>query len=177
MAKGLRSSTKKSNRTKLRSRVFEPVESARAERIHAKLLELVQQPKPEPQKKADMELDSAEGTILPPNSHHLHTLLTKCDNSATTAVHDTTKDDDYPKGSYILSAKIPHSLTSLDTHIDTSKHSTNPVAKDDCDMRNFLFHLGLSSDIVGFTNDGDLKFAFDPLPQQWLSDHGLTASA
>ncbi|KAH3906633.1 hypothetical protein HBI56_229970 [Parastagonospora nodorum] len=47
MAKGARASSKKANRTKLRARVFGPADKARAERIHAKLLETIQQPKPE----------------------------------------------------------------------------------------------------------------------------------
>jgi hypothetical protein len=40
MAKGLRSSTKKTNRSKLRAKVFGPVEAARTERLSVKLLEL-----------------------------------------------------------------------------------------------------------------------------------------
>ncbi|MCJ1258471.1 hypothetical protein MMC24_006304 [Lignoscripta atroalba] len=44
MAKGLRSSTEKTNRSKLRSRVFRPVETARRERLSAKLLELASRP-------------------------------------------------------------------------------------------------------------------------------------
>lgn len=40
MAKGLRSSTKKSNKTRLRQKVFSPIENARKERLSAKLLDL-----------------------------------------------------------------------------------------------------------------------------------------
>ncbi|KAI8941030.1 hypothetical protein NX059_002274 [Plenodomus lindquistii] len=47
MAKSARASSKKVNHTKLRARVFGPAEKARAERIHAKLLETINQPKPE----------------------------------------------------------------------------------------------------------------------------------
>ncbi|CAA9957932.1 hypothetical protein P3342_002661 [Pyrenophora teres f. teres] len=57
MAKGARASSKKANRTKLRARVFGPVEAARAERLHAKLLETIQQPKPE-----QTQMDTAEDT-------------------------------------------------------------------------------------------------------------------
>lgn len=46
MAKGLRASTKKANRSKLRSKVFEPVEDARTERLSAKLLEITLRPRP-----------------------------------------------------------------------------------------------------------------------------------
>ena len=40
MAKGLRSSTKKANKSILRRRVFGPIEDARKERLSVKLLEL-----------------------------------------------------------------------------------------------------------------------------------------
>ncbi|KAI9718970.1 MAG: hypothetical protein M1812_003855 [Candelaria pacifica] len=46
MAKSSRSSSKKANKSKLRSRVFRPVENARTERLSAKLLHLASQPKP-----------------------------------------------------------------------------------------------------------------------------------
>jgi hypothetical protein len=46
MAKGARASTRKANNSKLKSRVFGPVETARTERLSAKLLELASQPKP-----------------------------------------------------------------------------------------------------------------------------------
>jgi hypothetical protein len=147
MAKSARSSVKKTNRTNLRARVYGPVDSARTERLHAKLLELAQQPKPEPPKKADMEVDSAEEPAA-------------------------AAEDEFPKGSCILTAKIPQSLTS-------STPTPKPTARDNYDTRNLFFHLGLCSDVVGFSDAGDLEFAFDPLPQHWLSesDHGLTASA
>ena len=45
MAKGLRSSRNKSNKSKLRSCVFGPAEDARKERLSAKLLELAANPK------------------------------------------------------------------------------------------------------------------------------------
>jgi hypothetical protein len=44
MAKGLRASSKKSNKASLRQKVFGPVESARKERLSTKLLELVSRP-------------------------------------------------------------------------------------------------------------------------------------
>lgn len=46
MAKGARASTKKANHQKLKSNVFGPVETARTERLSAKLLALASQPKP-----------------------------------------------------------------------------------------------------------------------------------
>ncbi|KAF1981802.1 hypothetical protein K402DRAFT_398198 [Aulographum hederae CBS 113979] len=54
MSKGLRSTIKKQNKSRLRARVFGPVEAARTQRLSAKLVELAAQPKPESTK---MELD------------------------------------------------------------------------------------------------------------------------
>ena len=55
MAKGLRSSVKKANKAKLRSRVFRPVEDARTERLSAKLLELASKRQPEREKEEKMD--------------------------------------------------------------------------------------------------------------------------
>lgn len=63
MAKGLRSSVKKSNRAKLRTRVFAPVEDARTERLSKKLLELADKPLAKPTEDAEME--TGEGWKLP----------------------------------------------------------------------------------------------------------------
>jgi hypothetical protein len=65
MAKSARASKVKSNNLKLKKNVFGPVETARTERLSAKLLELVSQPKPsEAKKEVEMEdVDQdAEGT-------------------------------------------------------------------------------------------------------------------
>jgi len=74
MAKGLRASTRKRNNRKLVEKVFGPVEDARAERLSAKLQELAAQPRPERQKKMEIDVepeveaeaaqDGAEGTIF-----------------------------------------------------------------------------------------------------------------
>jgi hypothetical protein len=44
MAKGLRASTKKANRAKLRSKVFGPVEDARMQRLSSRLLDIASRP-------------------------------------------------------------------------------------------------------------------------------------
>ncbi|XPS76069.1 hypothetical protein M3J09_008130 [Ascochyta lentis] len=126
MAKGLRASTERANRRKLRANVFGPVEKARADRLHAKLLATINAEKPAPPQKKEMEVD---------------------EEAAAEA------KDDLAKGSFVLAAPVPKSLSS-----------TSTPAQDDCDMRNFCFYLGLSSDIVGFTSAGHVQFAFDPLP-------------
>ncbi|PQE13914.1 family UPF0642 protein [Rutstroemia sp. NJR-2017a BBW] len=60
MAKGARASTKKANHAALKAKVFGPVENARAERLHAKLMELASQPKPSA-KAEDVDMDGKEG--------------------------------------------------------------------------------------------------------------------
>lgn len=62
MAKGARASTIKSNNAKLKAKVFGPVETARTERLSARLLELASAPKPpreEPETK-DINTEEAE---------------------------------------------------------------------------------------------------------------------
>lgn len=159
MAKSARASSKKANRTKLRARVFGPAEKARAERLHAKLLETIQQPKPE---KAAMDI-AEDSKQSPCNSNLTFTDVLQ----ATT---EETKDEGLSKGSFLLTAPIPTSLTEASSQPHAS-------AKESRDLNHLYFCLGLSSDIVGFSEEGDLQFAFDPLPPHWLSENqGLTVS-
>lgn len=66
MAKGARASTTKTNHQNLKSKVFGPIESARTERLSAKLLELASQPKPKPLKEdIVMDLEQGKGEELP----------------------------------------------------------------------------------------------------------------
>ncbi|KAF1351710.1 hypothetical protein EJ07DRAFT_137238 [Lizonia empirigonia] len=62
MAKGLRASSSRANRRKLRATVFGPVEKARADRLHAKLLATIHAAKPTPEKK-EMAMDVNESTV------------------------------------------------------------------------------------------------------------------
>ncbi|KKY20668.1 hypothetical protein UCDDS831_g04715 [Diplodia seriata] len=57
MAKGSRSSVRKTNNQALKRKVFGPVETARTERLSQKLLELAQQPAPS---KNEMEVEKDE---------------------------------------------------------------------------------------------------------------------
>lgn len=57
MAKGLRSSVKKSNKAHLRSRVFQQVDDARTERLSAKLLELAFKINPPQASESKMDVD------------------------------------------------------------------------------------------------------------------------
>lgn len=62
MAKSARASKIKTNNSKLKSRVFGPVETARTERLSAKLLELASQPRPNKNNIDDVAMD-VEGGI------------------------------------------------------------------------------------------------------------------
>lgn len=86
MAKGLRASSERANRRKLRANVFGPVEKARADRLHAKLLATINAAKPAPPEKketamdidesaADAKHDLAKGIsfLLPPQPTYLPT--------------------------------------------------------------------------------------------------------
>lgn len=160
MAKSARASSKKVNHKKLRARVFAPVEKARAERLHAKLLETIQQPKPEQTK-----MDTTEDCEIP-----RHVSAPTFANTLEATSTESTKENDLPKGSSFLTARIPLSL------YNPSNTMPDP-AQDNCDMRNLCLHLGLCSDIIGFNEGGDLTFAFDPLPPHWLSENqGLTVT-
>lgn len=55
MAKSARASTKKRNNAKLRTKVFGPAIDARTERLSAKLQELANTPKPDEEKKMDVD--------------------------------------------------------------------------------------------------------------------------
>lgn len=60
MAKGARASSKKANHVKLKGHVFGPIETARNERLSAKLLEIASQPKPKaPVEEAAMETEES----------------------------------------------------------------------------------------------------------------------
>lgn len=63
MAKGLRSSRNKANKSKLRSNVFGPAESARKERLSAKLIELASKIQSNPEEDLKM-VDREKGWRL-----------------------------------------------------------------------------------------------------------------
>ncbi|KAL1642493.1 hypothetical protein SLS61_009644 [Didymella pomorum] len=62
MAKGLRASSERTNRRKLRANVFGPVEKARAERLHAKLLATINSEKPARPEKKEIDVDEEAAT-------------------------------------------------------------------------------------------------------------------
>ncbi|OCK84813.1 hypothetical protein K432DRAFT_288135 [Lepidopterella palustris CBS 459.81] len=134
MAKSLRASTKKTNRSKLRARVFAPAENARTERLSAKLLKLASQPRPA--KTAEMELDS--------------------EDAAKSDVQQDAPQDQQAEGlSPCISWSISPSLYPRDTDATPQK------LEHEREEELFFTLLGLSSDIVGFDARGDLLLAFD----------------
>lgn len=60
MAKGARASSKKRNHANLRKKVFAPTYDARTERLSAKLQEIANAPKPEQEKKMDVDSDKVD---------------------------------------------------------------------------------------------------------------------
>lgn len=148
MAKGLRASTERANRRKLRANVFGPVEKARADRLHAKLLATINSEKPAPPAKKDMDVDE-ESTCrhAEPRPH-----------PANAAAATAAAKDDLEKGSFVLSAPVPPSLCRSSPAQGQEEEEQDPA------LRAFCFYLGLSADILAFTPSGALQFAFDPLP-------------
>ncbi|KAI1085729.1 hypothetical protein F5B20DRAFT_15616 [Whalleya microplaca] len=82
MAKSSRASSRKANNQRLKSKVFSPVETARTERLSARLLELAAQPKPEKTE------DGSEMTVEE---------VKMDEDGATTTKNDDTMDIDGAK--------------------------------------------------------------------------------
>ncbi|KAI9757848.1 MAG: major facilitator super transporter protein [Chaenotheca gracillima] len=132
MAKGLRSSVKKANRTKLRDRVTRPVEDARTERLSAKLQELASQPKPSEEAKMDVE-------EIQSSSHPSKT-------------EPTTTDETLEGWSpNLISMPVPSFLLRR-------SHDNEPPGVAAEEFFNILGLVGVES-IRGFTADGSLLVA------------------
>ena len=103
MAKGLRASTEKVNRSKLRSRLFAPLEDARKDRLSAKLLELAAQPKPTVTKDVSMKIDDiGEFACTSPVRHsimHCNNLVEATEDSSK---HTSKADDKAASGDQSL---------------------------------------------------------------------------
>ncbi|KAM0334098.1 hypothetical protein ACHAQA_001118 [Verticillium albo-atrum] len=63
MAKSARASSRKANNRALKKNVFGPVESARTERLSAKLIELAAQPKPQKEREVSMDVEDLDAEI------------------------------------------------------------------------------------------------------------------
>jgi hypothetical protein len=158
MAKGLRSSIKKNNRTKLRAKVFGPVVDARTERLSQKLLQLAQQARPA---KSEMEVDSDKGmsgcemTLTPSLLGNVNLCAdTPSDQAPATA--ETTQAEGLSFG---LAYPIPAFLSDSEGESEGEEKHKGQQEGDP-----MLYQLlGLSSDIMGFGQHGDLLICFDKL--------------
>jgi len=144
MAKGLRASVKKNNRTKLRSRVFAPVEDARTARLSAKLLELAQQSKPA---KTEMDLEPVKETTSDQQS----------------SVEEPQQAEEGV--SYGISCPIPASFSDSEGGSEgDDERPSHPRAESlsPSSGDSMFYHLlGLSNDVVGFGWSGRLLMQFD----------------
>jgi hypothetical protein len=155
MAKGLRSSVKKSNRTKLRARVFGPVVDARTERLSAKLLELAQQPKPA---RPDMEVDSEKGTYDPIVASLLNStnILAEATSEQQPAAEEAIQQAEGT--SFGISCPIPVSLSDSEGDWEGEQQ---PKDVEEEENATFYQLLGLSADVIGFGTQGELLMRFD----------------
>ncbi|KAH7349510.1 hypothetical protein B0T11DRAFT_289328 [Plectosphaerella cucumerina] len=64
MAKSSRAGSVKANNRRLKATVFGPVESARTERLSAKLLELAAQPKPKKEAEESADAETADANTI-----------------------------------------------------------------------------------------------------------------
>jgi hypothetical protein len=184
MAKGLRSSSKKSNKTKLRARVFGPVEAARTERLSAKLLELAQQPKPA-RGEMDLDADAEEDKgvyqeALTP--FLLSKILTDTGFAETQAASDKDQAaaeeeaEGWSPRRSSFSYPVPAGLCCSRSNNDSSSCSEGEGDEEEqqqlCRDNSSVIHhdgndelfytlLGLSSEITGFDAWGDLQMTFE----------------
>lgn len=158
MAKGLRSSVKKTNRSKLKSNVFGPIEDERAARLSAKLMELASQPR---SSNTEMEIDTGAG----------RTSQSGLNLSNANSLKDSKKDgdpdlepSDQREGALLcFSSEIPSSLLGLEEGARLQcSNSRATVAKhgysDSDDEDAFYTMLGCLGDLVGFDDGGFLLF-------------------
>jgi hypothetical protein len=142
MAKSLRSSVKKSNRSKLRSRVFAPIEDARNERLSAKLLALASQPKPP---KSEMEVDSQPSKA----------------SAAVPSVDDPSKSRS-KEDTLTVGAEAQERAEGLSSSLSLQQVSCQAgLANQEKAGEEMLYMLlGLASEVVGFESDGRLLLQF-----------------
>ncbi|KAI9844096.1 MAG: hypothetical protein M1837_005810 [Sclerophora amabilis] len=153
MAKGLRSSVKKTNRSKLRSRVMGPVEDARRQRLSAKLLELSSNPKPanpEIPTETKMEvLEDGEAVLSSAAvAREVAHMRTELPNHAGGEEKDPKKSGG---GSKLLSMPVPAFLLAPNCDADPA----GPEASA------FFTAMGLigGDSIQGFAHDGSILFS------------------
>lgn len=156
MAKSARASITKRNNQRLKKKVFGPVESARNERLNAKLLELASQPKPP---RSEMEIEE-EGALLAKKAALAPLFQTKNIAGA--------KKPAGKEGAFRASVSIPESLLedsnaqnwplptprSTPEADDLGSRTRRRVEREEAKFYQFLGH---SSEILGFDITGDLE--------------------
>ena len=178
MAKSARASAVKKNKSNLKKRVFGPVETARNDRLSAKLLELASQPKP-PKAEMEVEQDGKSQQICtrPKTSSDQRTNV-YISSEANNAANSEAKEDKATEGASQSSLSIPipacllrsndQNLPSPPTTptLDASASAmTTPIldlpAQKELSKELLFFHLlGASTDILGFDANGGLKLSF-----------------
>ncbi|KAF1822635.1 uncharacterized protein K489DRAFT_212565 [Dissoconium aciculare CBS 342.82] len=147
MAKSARASGIKKNKQALKKRVFGPVEIARNERLSAKLLALAKQPKPE-REEMDVQLESEKKSSKKSKSD--------IDPASNAEGGMPSLSANSPLSSMLLRSLSPHTAIAgqqLQTPPPTPPDSPR---LEDIAHEHFYLALGLSTDIDGFTNTGEL---------------------
>jgi hypothetical protein len=174
MAKSSRASVKKRNNRQLAKRVFGPVEAARNERLSAKLMELASQPKPEREVEMMVDGKSSKGpSLIDIFFRYIVRHTDKSTPDATTAAEseEVEKATDSAEGQSLalhsaLAYPIPISLSrftlsggeSSSEGSDVEEVSMTCHGEDGDDV--FYHLLGLSTDVAGFSHEGDLRMLF-----------------
>jgi hypothetical protein len=176
MAKSSRASVVKRNNQNLKKKVFGPAETARNERLSARLLKLAQQPK---SLRSEMEVE--RGTLQHHRMEEQNTRMAISDAIFATDAKDASveaKEDRATEGASMssLSISIPASLLysnntarSLPTPPRTpdanTANATTPIldipAQKQLAKELLFYHLlGASTDVIGFDERGDLQLSF-----------------
>jgi hypothetical protein len=156
MAKGLRATTKKNNRVKIRARVYAPVDEARTERLSQKLLELASQPRPA---KTEMDVDAEKGkpaiaTQLSPR------MFVQTNNSAEFSSKD--QDAQTAEGlSFRFSCPVPASLSDSEGESEGGEEKQRDMEADGDEMFYHLLGLCTDIDIDGFGKGAELLMDLD----------------
>ncbi|KAG8628605.1 hypothetical protein KVT40_004478 [Elsinoe batatas] len=116
MAKSSRSSIRKTNRSRLKSRVFGPVEDARTKRLSEKLVELASQPKAAT---TDMDIEKTEDSKAAEqeskeNSGHA--------DDADMDIDDAGNDDDAEKTTTVSRKEEKRRKEAKSARIDKKRH-------------------------------------------------------
>jgi hypothetical protein len=161
MAKGLRATTKKNNRVKIRARVYAPVDEARTERLSQKLLELASQPRPG---KTDMDVDAEKGGSAP--AFQISPRMFGCANKSAEA---SSKQQDVQTAeglSFRLSCPIPASLSDSEGESESGEEMRKDVEAEGDAM--FYHLLGICMEVEGFGRGGELLMDLDNESFSWL---------